>query len=321
MPKVSVIIPVYGVEKYIERCARSLFEQTLDDIEYIFVDDCTPDKSIEILKSIIEEYRLRFAEEKKVVRIVRMPTNSGLPAVRRHGIQLATGEYIVHCDSDDWVDVDAYRLLYENAISHNADIVACDYYKTNGYISKAISNHYKCNPEEFLKDLITIRNTWSLWNKLVRRNIYTDNPIIYPLDIMGEDMALVFQLAYYSKKIAVIERPLYFYFQNTESITHIIDKNFAYKRFRQAINNINLVLGFFKERGLLTKYKKELVCYKQYVRNQCIMLINDKKIRREWLSTFPELNIKVLFSTFFTLKYKIKYILAVSGIKTKNVSL
>ena len=65
MPKVSVIIPVYGVEKYIERCARSLFEQTLNDIEYIFVDDCSPDKSIEILERIIEEYRPRFAGGKK----------------------------------------------------------------------------------------------------------------------------------------------------------------------------------------------------------------------------------------------------------------
>ena len=84
MPKVSVLVPVYGVEKYIERCARSLFEQTLDDMEFIFVDDCTPDRSVEILKSIIEEYRLRFAEKKYAVRFVKMPTNSGLAAVRRH---------------------------------------------------------------------------------------------------------------------------------------------------------------------------------------------------------------------------------------------
>ena len=86
MPKVSIIIPVYGVEKYIERCARSLFEQTLDCIEYIFVDDCSPDKSIEILERIIEEYRPRFAGERKVVQIERMLTNSGQAAVRKHPI-------------------------------------------------------------------------------------------------------------------------------------------------------------------------------------------------------------------------------------------
>ena len=79
MPKVSVIIPVYGVEKYIERCARSLFEQTLNDIEYIFVDDCSPDKSIEILEHIVEEYRPRFTREKKVVRIERLEGVSKLP--------------------------------------------------------------------------------------------------------------------------------------------------------------------------------------------------------------------------------------------------
>ena len=86
MPKVSVIVPVYGVEKYIERCARSLFEQTLDDMEFIFVDDCTPDRSIEKLKSIIEEYQLRFAEMNYEVRTERMPTNSGQAAVRRHAL-------------------------------------------------------------------------------------------------------------------------------------------------------------------------------------------------------------------------------------------
>ena len=126
MPKVSVLVPVYGVEKYIERCARSLFEQTLDDIEFIFVDDCTPDRSIEILESVIEEYRLRFAEKNYDVRIVRMPTNSGLAAVRRHGIQLATGDYITFCDSDDIMPEDAVESLYNLAVESDADIVSGD---------------------------------------------------------------------------------------------------------------------------------------------------------------------------------------------------
>ena len=84
MPKVSVIVPIYKTEKYIERCAISLFEQTLSNIELIFIDDCSPDKSVALLKSQIEKYRLRFAEKKYEVRIVRRPTNSGLAAVRRH---------------------------------------------------------------------------------------------------------------------------------------------------------------------------------------------------------------------------------------------
>ena len=100
MPKVSVIVPIYKVEPFIERCARSLFEQTLDDIEYIFVNDCTPDKSMEVLSRVLEDYPGR----KEQVRIITMPVNSGLPKVRRAGLEVASGDYIIHCDSDDWVD-------------------------------------------------------------------------------------------------------------------------------------------------------------------------------------------------------------------------
>ena len=119
MTKVSVIIPVYGVEKYIARCAHSLFSQTMrEGIEFIFIDDCTPDRSIDILCEVLEQYPHRKAQ----TRIVKMPTNSGLPAVRRHGIQLAKGDYIIHCDSDDWVDIRMYETMYRKAMEENADI-------------------------------------------------------------------------------------------------------------------------------------------------------------------------------------------------------
>ena len=81
MPKVSVIVPVYKVEPFIESCARSLFDQTLDDIEYIFVDDCTPDRSMEILREVLSAYPGRNDR----VKWLRMPVNSGLPAVRKVG--------------------------------------------------------------------------------------------------------------------------------------------------------------------------------------------------------------------------------------------
>lgn len=127
MPKVSIIIPVYGVEKYIERCARSLFEQTLDDIEYLFIDDCTPDKSVEILKRVLEEYPHR----KSQVVIHRMEQNSGQAKVREWGMRNARGEYVIHCDSDDWLDVHMYEEMYNKAIEEDADVVVCDYVVTN----------------------------------------------------------------------------------------------------------------------------------------------------------------------------------------------
>ena len=108
MPAVSVIVPVYNVEPYIARCVRSLFGQTLQDMEFIFVDDCTPDKSMEIMWQILKD---EFPERLSQVKFYRMPQNSGVAKVRMKGIFMASGDYVIHCDSDDMVDPDAYRTI------------------------------------------------------------------------------------------------------------------------------------------------------------------------------------------------------------------
>ena len=111
--KVSVCIPIYGVEKYIERCARSLFEQTMtDDIEFIFVNDCTPDRSEQILLATLEDYPQR----KKQVKILHHAENQGLTGARSTAVKAACGDYIIHCDSDDWVDPALYETMYRTAV-------------------------------------------------------------------------------------------------------------------------------------------------------------------------------------------------------------
>ena len=122
--KVSVIIPIYKVEKFIERCVRSLMEQTLKEVEYIFVDDATPDKSIEVLERCLALYPNRKTE------ILHHSQNQGLPAARNTGLQVATGKYIFHCDSDDYVEHDMLEKLYLQAEQTNADIVWCDWFLT-----------------------------------------------------------------------------------------------------------------------------------------------------------------------------------------------
>ena len=122
--KVSVIIPIYGVEQYIERCARSLFGQTMrSDIEFIFVNDCTPDRSIEILLNTLKDY----PERTEQVAILTHTANKGLAATRKTGVRAARGEYIIHCDSDDWVEPDICQTMYEEAKRTDSDIVVCDY--------------------------------------------------------------------------------------------------------------------------------------------------------------------------------------------------
>lgn len=242
MPKVSVIIPVYGVEKYIERCARSLFEQTLDCIEYIFVDDCSPDKSIEILERIIEEYRPRFAGERKVVQIERMLTNSGLAAVRKHGIQFSTGDYVIHCDSDDWVDTDMYRLMYEEAKHNDADIVMCGYKVTDGMRIFNECYHQQTNKTKILSSILTMHESWSVWNKMCKRSLY-DNDIVYPTLAMGEDMVLTTQLVLSAQRIAVVNKALYNYFYNPNSITNVQSESSRYKHWKDSAENAKIVFS------------------------------------------------------------------------------
>ena len=122
--KVSVCVPIYGVEKYIEQCVRSLMEQTMTDgIEFIFVNDCTKDKSMSILNQVLEEYPHRIDQ----VKIIEHEVNKGLPSARNTALNEAKGEYIVHCDSDDWVEPTMYESMYNKAKISNADIIGCGF--------------------------------------------------------------------------------------------------------------------------------------------------------------------------------------------------
>ena len=235
MPKVSVIIPVYGVEKYIERCARSLFEQTLDDIEYLFIDDCTPDRSIEILKNVLVDYPHR----KPQVNIHRMEKNSGQAAVRKWGMLNATGEYMIHCDSDDWVDTDMYRAMYEKAKEEGAELVVCDYSISDGerVINKIIGCHASI-PIEFFESIMNQIDIGALWNKLFKRkHILTD--MIWADGAMGEDLLLSLQMVYNSRSIVYIPCSYYYYFENPISITKSLSEKDVLRRFSESIKNAN----------------------------------------------------------------------------------
>lgn len=166
--KVSVIIPIYKVEPFIERCVRSLMEQILESIEYIFVDDCTPDNSIHILKNILREYPNRNTQ------IIHHSQNKGLAAARKTGLAKAKGKYIIHCDSDDWIDKNMYAHMLEVAEKNNADIVACGFKaeKTNNFIE--VKYPYEI---ETINDILNPNNIgWiygAVWNKLIRKDLYT----------------------------------------------------------------------------------------------------------------------------------------------------
>ena len=217
MIAVSVIIPVYNVEKFIERCAHSLFSQTLENMEFIFVDDCSKDNSIAVIEKVLLEYPNR----KEQVTICKQKKNGGPSLARNVGINLAKGEYIAFCDSDDWVELDMYESLYKKAIHTSSDIVFCNFlmeYQDNVQAYKTID----CNKQDknkLLNDYIS--SVWTvLWNMIARRTIFTCYQLDLRTDIKYcEDFHLMVRLMYYASKVDKIEDCLYHYNQcNNSSI-------------------------------------------------------------------------------------------------------
>lgn len=318
-PKLSVIVPVYGVEKYIERCARSLFDQTLDHVEYIFVDDCTPDRSMELLQGVIDSHRDRFAALSWSVVIERMPHNSGQAAVRRHALQLATGEYVIHCDSDDWVERDMFRLMYEKAQGEEADIVVCDYRVSDG--EHVIRSMRGCPDAQlpdlkrrFIGDLLCQRYAWSVWNKLFRRTACYGDHFTFPKEPMGEDLVIVVQCLLNGGKMVYLPQTLYNYFYNPQSISHADSEDKLMANYRQFKTNADTVMALFSQRGLDADYAEGLFLLKWYAKKGLWALPYDRRRRTMWLETYSEINSRVLFCKNISLREKVKFLLTLAGL-------
>ena len=281
-PQVSVIIPIYKVRKFIERCVCSLFEQTLKNVEYIFVDDASPDDSIDILKSCIE----RYPERKEQVRILVHEENQGLPAARNTGFAMATGEYVFHCDSDDFVEVDMLEEMYKAAKEKDADMVYCDFYlsfeKNERYMSNPV---YETAEDMFRKGLLGGAMKYNVWNKLVKRNLYTDNNITFPAGhAMGEDMTMI-RLAACAKSVAYVPKAFYHYvklnanaYSATMSERHKVDILF----------NVNQTVEFLQNK-FGNALDKEIAFFK--LNTKLPFLITDDKSQYEvWKEWWPEAN-------------------------------
>ena len=303
MPKVSVIIPVYGVEKYIERCARSLFEQTLNDIEYLFIDDCTPDRSIEILNRVLDEYPQR----KNQVIIHRMEKNSGQAAVRKWGMLNATGNYVIHCDSDDWVDVSMYEKMYNKAIEEGSDVVVCDYVVTDG--EKVLDSVKGCGDTDvskFIQRLLFQRDPWSLWNKLFKRTVCSKD-LIYPEGNMGEDMVLSIQSVIKCHKISYINQCFYFYYYNLNSISKKRDLKSTLNLFFSLKKNTDTLLQLFDT--LDFKYGNCCIKLKYEVKALLHPFVYKPDIYKLWKETYFDVKVGDFFNAPLKIDYVIRYLL------------
>lgn len=239
--QISVIAPVYGVEKYIARFAESLLGQDYPYIQFIFVNDGTKDKSIDILKSLIDE---RYSHIQDRILIVNKE-NEGCPKARRTGVEYATGDYIMHADPDDWYAPGAFAEIAAVAEETNADFIYFDYYKEYpSRIKLKCEKDYNIGQKDkYIRNMYNHKSYGCVWNKCVKRSVY-DNKIFYPPVSCAEDVCLTSQLLGYSSSIVHLRRPLYHYMKdNPNAVTR---RNPKFRRFR-AVSNMLGQYEFYKD--------------------------------------------------------------------------
>lgn len=214
-PSVSVIVPVYKVESYLVRCLDSLQNQSLKNIEIILIDDASPDRCSEICKS--------YAAKDKRFKLFCHNENKGLSAARNTGIRLASSDYLMFVDSDDWVHEDFCKVAYECALFNQADLVMFGYQqildnqKNNGHNQsiETVSNGFRTREEAI--DL-TFRGYGTVaWNKIYHRSLFKD--ITYPEGQLFEDTATTYKLIWNASRIYCMSTVLYYYLQRSDSIT------------------------------------------------------------------------------------------------------
>lgn len=301
--KVSIIITIYNCETFIKECARSLFEQTLDSIEYIFINDATKDNSIVFLNDIINDYPVR----KPFIKIINLEKNGGVSNARHIGLQNATGEYVIHCDSDDWVDKDMYERLYNKAKETDADIVGCNFRHEFYDTQYDFHQQYADTIEENISRLINGKIFPSLCTSLTRRSLIEENNISFPEGLnMGEDLYFNLQLYLHAKKIVSIDWTPYHY-RHTEDSSCV-------RRTRKSIDSdiaiAKLIENLMKEQGLYNKYKKDIEFRKFFSKLPLMQDLNNKKQYKDWLSIFPETNKQIWHYNQIDWKQKLRLWLA-----------
>ena len=244
--KVSILIPIYNVEKYIIRCLDTLFQQTYEELEYIFVDDASPDNSTTILRKVIEAHPHRSTQ----VNILIHSQNRGLAAARNSAIKAASGKYIYIVDSDDYIEPNTISLMVEEAEKSDADIVIGNFYihTTNG--TQAVHHQHHAKHEDVVMDILSLKNSHHVWNNLMRRSLFTEHHIQALEGVnYGEDHQIMTQAVYYAKKISFLDNFTYHYdYTNTASYIKSFYTSITEEKVIQLLKTARFIVSFFKDK-------------------------------------------------------------------------
>lgn len=277
-PKISVIIPVYNVEQLVRRCIISVINQTMQEgVEVIIVNDCTTDRSMEIIHRVIDEYK-----DKTLMTFcfVEHQINRGLAAARISAMKQASGDYTIHIDSDDYVEPKMLETMYSQAVKTDADIVVSDYFRETDNESIRIY----INDTVFMSDVVLGKQSY-LWNKLIRRSLYVDNHITWAEGVdFREDYIVSLPLCFAAEKTVFLPDAFYHYVIRPDSITR--GGTLLFKKIYCWIYSADHLLRFIKDRGI-SDYEVEVACMLLQVRFSCLISSSGEK-RKEYIALYPE---------------------------------
>lgn len=281
--KVSILVPVYNVEKYFARCLETLFSQTYSDIEYVFVNDCTPDKSMYVLQETLEKYPSRANS----VKIIENKQNLGIAIVRNTLLENATGEYVLFVDSDDWIEVDAIEKFVDKAQQSNADIVGCDYFEEYPDRQVLFKQSYPSHHVEAMKAMTLLRIKGVLWKLFMRRELIVHNNTYFVPEVQfGEDYIFCCKLFFYAKSFSCVDEALYHYVQYNPNNYCSTDSGLRIESFSRAIT---IVETFYREKGVYDILEKELL-QRKFLSKSSYVLDAKKRDIKKWANYFPESN-------------------------------
>ena len=300
--KVSVLVPFYNVEKYVGRCVESLFSQTYSNIEYVFVNDCTPDNSMDIINEYIDKFNVR----NKCV-IINHEVNKGISASRNDCLDNATGDYILFIDSDDYIDKDMVELLVKAAIESNADISGCGYIEEYKDRSVEMPQRYTNNHVEMMRAITLLTIKGVMWKLLIRRSIVEENQVRFiPDNTMVDDYLFCCQVFFYAKRFASVDKCMYHYIQYNPN-------NYSKTREFNITSQAKAIIKteeFYKENGVYELVKDELL-QRKFISKLPLLLNKNCYNVKLWRELFPESN-NVWKKMNFSFKQKILFRLASS---------
>ena len=283
-PHVSVIIPVYNSETYIDKCLQSLINQTLSGIEIILVDDASTDGSLETLRN----YERQFPGK---ISVIHSTVNQRQGGARNLGIEKAKGEYIGFVDSDDWVAPEMYELLYYEAIKNDSDVCYCrrQQISENGNIDSDDAAYFFPVGEvtdEKRKQML-VRHLTFVQRYIYKRSLFVEHNIRFPEKLYYEDILIDPLIIPIITHISAVNQPLYNYFIHSGSTVTTINDT----KYRDKFTVGQLIMDEYKKRGLYEKYRNEinyLYFRKGYIHSAMNYIINSKLPQKKILTALKK---------------------------------